>query len=147
MDKETVIKRGTTHGATWEIIQGKDLYITVQPVKMKPKTSTISRRGTIEETINQVIPIQEKGETEKAYKGRCSYMKRLVKQNGGNPPTEYPEGWKVETIEVTTKRKGLIEEKIKTFESIADGKQKKVILYVMPLSNQMNKLISNILNS
>jgi hypothetical protein len=145
MDK--LLKKGINCGAKWEIHQGKNIYIIVQPTKTKKATVTDTKRGTVEETIKQVIPIREKDESESAYKGRCSYMKRLIKKAGGKTPSEFPEGWKVEEIEVTTKRKGLIETKREILKHIPDGKEIKKDIFLIPLSNQMNKLIFNILNS
>ena len=146
--KDTLIRKGVTPGTTYEIYQGKTLYISIQRTELKKVVSTETVRGTIEEKSIKIVPIQEKDERPKKYQGRINYAKRLQKDNGGKiPKNKIPEGWKLEEIEVIEKRKGLIENKVSNFQTVEVGKKITQDIFIVPLSSQINKLVANILNS
>ena len=145
---DKILKQGTHAHATWILYQGKKcVFIQVQPTETKTKTVTEKRRGTIEDTRKEFRPIQEEGESRQKYQGRCNYAKKLVKQNDGKAPDEWPEGWKVEEVEVIEKRRGMIDHKSKKQVRTNKGKAVNVDLYHVPSVAQINTIVTNILKS
>ena len=148
MGKTDILKKGVTPGATWAIIKHDVCpVLVVQPTETKPGKEVVTMRGSIEETKTEYRPERKEGETRAKYSARLNYAKKLVKENGGKPPKKWPDGWKVEAVEVTEKRKGIIETTTEKLVRKNKGKAVQVNLYHVPSVSAINTIVSNVLKS